>query len=321
MKDYNPIVSVIIPNYNHSRYLKRRIDSVLNQTYRDFEVIILDDCSTDNSVEIIREYLSSDKISQMVVNEKNSGSTFLQWEKGLSLARGKYIWIAESDDYADPAFLETLISLLEKTPGSSVAYSYSYLVDENGHILPEDWDRSHWTNYKVKIFEGKDFAKGWMLFNNTIYNTSMGVFCKDAFEKIGKRYTEYKYSGDWYFWNRLCLEGKVIRSCDKLNYYRQHTEKVTSKADLEGLGFIESKYTVDDLIKQLSLTSIQRTVVIGWFIKRIVSSTLFKNNEVKKNILKDVMSYFKCGMSSLYIYKLDKRLNFSSLNIKKNRRL
>ena len=133
---------------------------MLNQTYRDFEVIILDDCSTDNSVEIIREYLSSDKISQMVVNEKNSGSTFLQWEKGLSLARGKYIWIAESDDYADPAFLETLISLLEKTPGSSVAYSYSYLVDENGHILPEDWDRSHWTNYKVKIFEGKDFAKG-----------------------------------------------------------------------------------------------------------------------------------------------------------------
>lgn len=321
MKDNDPIVSIIIPNYNHFQYLEQRIESVLNQTYTNFELIILDDCSTDNSVQIIQKYASSDKISHIIINEKNSGSTFLQWEKGIKLARGKYIWIAESDDYAESVFLETLVPLLENNPDSSVAYSYSHLVDENGNILPEDWDRSHKTNYKVKIFDGKDFAKRWMLFNNTIYNTSMGVFRKDAFSKIGKDYTKYKYSGDWNFWNRLCLEGKVIRCCDKLNYYRQHTEKVTSKADLEGLGFVESKYTVDDLIRRLELTSIQRKVVIGWFMKRITTSKLFRNKEIKNSIIKDIQSYFKCGISSVYIYKLDKRINFSSLNIKRNRSL
>lgn len=97
-------VSVIIPNYCHARFLNQRIDSVLNQTYSDYEVIILDDCSTDNSREIIESYRNHPKISHIVYNEKNSGSTFIQWEKGFELARGEYIWIAESDDVA-PIYL------------------------------------------------------------------------------------------------------------------------------------------------------------------------------------------------------------------------
>lgn len=70
-----PKVSVIIPNYNHSSYLKERIDSILNQTFQNFEVIILDDCSTDNSKEIIELYRDHTKVSHIVYNEKNSGST------------------------------------------------------------------------------------------------------------------------------------------------------------------------------------------------------------------------------------------------------
>ena len=98
-------VSVIIPNYCHARFLNQRIDSVLNQTYSDYEVIILDDCSTDNSREIIESYRNHPKISHIVYNEKNSGSTFIQWEKGFELARGEYIWIAESDYVARSTFL------------------------------------------------------------------------------------------------------------------------------------------------------------------------------------------------------------------------
>ena len=97
-------VSVIIPNYRHALYLKERIDSVLEQTYRDFEVIILDDCSPDDSREIIETYRTREKIAHIVYNERNSGSTFMQWQKGFDLAQGEYIWIAESDDFADPGF-------------------------------------------------------------------------------------------------------------------------------------------------------------------------------------------------------------------------
>ena len=101
-----PFFSVIIPNYNHALFLRQRIDSVLNQTYTDFEIILLDDHSPDNSREIMEEYRSNKKISHIVLNEKNSNSLLLQWKKGIALAKGDWIWIAESDDIADPGFLE-----------------------------------------------------------------------------------------------------------------------------------------------------------------------------------------------------------------------
>ena len=85
----NPLVSVIIPNYNHARYLDERIQSVLNQTYQNFEVIILDDKSTDNSVEVINQYKDDLHVSCIIVNEENSGSTFKQWHKGFELAKGE----------------------------------------------------------------------------------------------------------------------------------------------------------------------------------------------------------------------------------------
>ena len=87
----SPTVSVIIPNYNHAPYLKERIDSVLNQTYQDFEVIILDDCSPDNSVEVIELYRSNPHVAHILINEQNTRNTFIQWERGISLAKGKYI--------------------------------------------------------------------------------------------------------------------------------------------------------------------------------------------------------------------------------------
>ena len=77
------MVSVIIPNYNHAKYLEERIDSVLNQSYKDFEVIVLDDYSTDNSKEVINKYAGHPKVSHIILNEENSGSTFKQWHKGF----------------------------------------------------------------------------------------------------------------------------------------------------------------------------------------------------------------------------------------------
>jgi cellulose synthase/poly-beta-1,6-N-acetylglucosamine synthase-like glycosyltransferase len=91
-----PKVSVIIPNYNHARYLRQRIESVVGQTYQDFEVILLDDCSTDESRSIIDEYARDPRV-RIEFNQKNSGNTFKQWNKGVKLARGEYVWVAESD--------------------------------------------------------------------------------------------------------------------------------------------------------------------------------------------------------------------------------
>lgn len=130
-----PNVSVIIPNYNHAPYLIERIESVLNQTYQDFEVIILDDCSKDNSHEIIELYRNHSKVSQIEYNETNSGSTFKQWQKGISMAQGEWIWIAESDDVADFTFLEVLVAKTKKHLDLSIIYSQSLKIDSAGKTI------------------------------------------------------------------------------------------------------------------------------------------------------------------------------------------
>ena len=109
MVSNHPLVSIIIPNYNHARFLDERMTSVLEQTYQHIEVIILDDCSTDNSREVIEKYRSNPKVSKIVFNDTNSGSPFKQWYKGFQLCKGEIVWIAESDDSCEPTFLESLV--------------------------------------------------------------------------------------------------------------------------------------------------------------------------------------------------------------------
>lgn len=107
-------VSVIIPSYNHAKFLVDRIESVLTQSYTLFELIILDDASSDNSREIIESYRHHPLISRIIYSDKNSGSPFCQWQKGISLAKFDWIWIAESDDIALPNFLENAVKELSK---------------------------------------------------------------------------------------------------------------------------------------------------------------------------------------------------------------
>src|SRR6516225_7688773 len=102
-----PSVSVIVPNYNHARYLRRRVDSIVDQTYQDFELILLDDCSTDGSREVLQSYADDPRV-RIEFNDENTGTPFKQWNRGVRMARGRYIWIAESDDYAGPRFLERM---------------------------------------------------------------------------------------------------------------------------------------------------------------------------------------------------------------------
>src|ERR1017187_255387 len=135
-----PKVSIVVPNYNHARFLPHRLDSVLRQTFQDFELILLDDCSTDESRSILSQYGSDPRV-RIEFNEVNSGSPFKQWNKGVRLARGEYVWIAESDDYAAERLLERLVAVLDADPTVMFAYCRSWRVTEddqkNGF---GDWD-------------------------------------------------------------------------------------------------------------------------------------------------------------------------------------
>ena len=173
----NPRVSVVIPNYNHAPYLRERINSVLSQDYSNYEVIILDDCSSDNSREVIEGYWQNPHVSQILFNETNTGNTFIQWERGICAARGEYIWMAESDDVASPDFLSTLVPLLEADDQRVVAFSHSRMIDSQSRPMAMTWHKKG-SSGEVLVHDGKVFNRQQMLTHCVIYNASMAVFRK-----------------------------------------------------------------------------------------------------------------------------------------------
>ena len=220
-------VSVIIPNYNHAPYLKQRIDSVLNQTFQDFELIILDDCSTDNSKEVIEQYRDNPKVSAIVFNENNSGSTFRQWKKGLELAKGEYVWIAESDDYCKSNFLEVAFSSLNNNTNALVFFCQSYCVNEKCEVTG---DLHFWTDVITKFdwsnsftVSGDLFVKEALYNRNVISNASAVLFRKEIAKKYIFSVVDYKMCGDWLFWGLIISEGFVIYNSSKMNFFRSHS--------------------------------------------------------------------------------------------------
>ena len=211
-----PIVSVIVPNYNHAPFLRQRLASIFNQTFQDFEVIILDDCSTDNSKEIINEYRDRPQVSHVVYNKKNSGSPFKQWAKGFELAQGEYIWIAESDDWAEPSFLEEMVPILDNDNSLSFAYCNSYIEDGT---KPKPFTRNSF-DYTRKI-SGNVMLK-YLCQGCCVYNASSVIFRKDCAINIDHKYQSFYSSGDYLFWILLSMVGNAFYNYNALNHYRIH---------------------------------------------------------------------------------------------------
>ncbi len=243
------LVSVIIPNYNHSQFLNQRIDSALGQTYQNFEVILLDDASNDDSFEIINSYAKHPKVSYVVVNDSNSGSVFSQWFKGIVLAKGNYVWIAESDDFCEPNFLEKVMQVFDSDNELGLVYTGSYSIDANGNTL--------WTSPQtgsIKKWEGLDFIKEKMVNGNAIYNASMAVFNKKFITQDVEAIESFKFCGDWLFWILTAEKSKVAYVGSLLNYFRNHDKDVSGKSYHSGIYFREYKLLLDQLLKRKIIT-------------------------------------------------------------------
>lgn len=273
------MVSVIIPNYNHSSYLGQRIESVLNQTYQDFEIIILDDCSTDDSLHVINQYRNHPKVAQVIVNEKNTGSPFLQWEKGITLAQGEYIWIAESDDYSHPTMLASLVEMLGEYPNAAVAFCNSKIVDDNENITMElDFDDINYPD--TSIHKGEDFLSYKMKFYTRIYNASSAVFRRTCWERIPKVYTKYRSAGDYLFWVEIMRKGDVCWLHKKLNYYRSHPNNVTKQATSNGRNAEERYKQVCYFRENSYFSSVDMIQIVGQEVFSIKNLPITKRKEL-----------------------------------------
>lgn len=233
-----PKVSVIVPNYNHSRFLVKRLESILNQTYQDFEVIILDDCSPDHSREIISSYASHPRVKQIVYNSINSGSTFFQWNKGVEFATGDLIWIAESDDTAEPELLENLIKPFEEHKNLVLSYCQSKRMNDNDDITGSwlDWTASLDKNQIFRgdfLLNGCEYIKNYLIVKNTIPNASAVLFKKEIYQKVGGATPELRTTGDWEVWLKILTLGDVFYTALSLNNFRYHNNSVIAKFSTE----------------------------------------------------------------------------------------
>lgn len=248
-----PQVSVIVPNYNHGKYLKHRIDSIIAQTFQDFELILLDDCSTDNSREVIEEYRFNPHVTQVVFNEKNGGTPFKQWDKGIELASGEWIWIAESDDFADIRFLECLMGKIQEHPNVGFAFSSTYFVNENGDVIGKSCNKVE-TQQDHCVRGSKPFIKERLFIRNTIDNVSECIFKKNLYCSEKKHLYEWmKLCGDWLFYVFLAEQTDVLEVYMPLSYYRKHSYNTVIATERDGKTFLEGievyKYMVQNVVK------------------------------------------------------------------------
>lgn len=270
-------ISVIVPNYNYERYLKQRIESVLNQTYPPYEVILMDDCSTDGSVAILESYRKHPLVSRIMINDTNSGSTFKQWDKGIKVATGDYIWIAESDDFCDLHLLEELVTCLSVRPNTVIAYSTVMVVNQDGE------KRDSVRLFPNQYFTSEEYLKKYLSMSCAIRNASSVIFSRSAALSISRRYVTSSGAGDYWFWTELAMLGDVSVVNKQLSYFRRHDATVSSKKDTSGANFLN-----DHLVYEMIAGKVQ----LGWFRKILkraymgqrIRTMKFDSEDIRRNV-------------------------------------
>ena len=278
-------VSVLIPNYNHAKYLKQRIESILNQTYRDFEIIILDDCSTDRSRDIIDDYTSRFPFITSYYNSINSGSPFIQWDSGVDKAKGEFIWIAESDDFAEPTFLEKTTAIMNDNKTLGLVYCDSKVFDESNkseYFVSERkalFSNTKWL--RDYLNSGKKEIADYLYLANTINNVSGVLFRKCKYSEAGFADHSMKFCGDWFIYLRILLISDVAYIAEPLNNFRLH-------ADSTFHSYFGSNTYLKEVIKiylfvnkQISLAPKKKFLMAG-YLSRIIFRRLVHLIRIRK---------------------------------------
>lgn len=265
-------VTVIIPSYNHQNYIEERLDSILNQSYKDWEAIIIDDKSTDDSLRIIESYLlknPSFKIKQVITNEVNSGSGYKSWQKGIDLAETEFIWIAETDDYCESNFLESTISVLESNSKVALAFTGSNYVDEKGGLLynsSKRFSKLGLSEDQSKVFEGQVMTVNLPL-NALVTNGSSVLFRKPK-APIPDTIFENKQISDLFLWTYLLRDSSFVCINKMLNSFRRH------KASTTTINFAENTSTVyKEYVHYLNYFELDKSIsikVLDHFIKHFL---------------------------------------------------
>jgi glycosyltransferase involved in cell wall biosynthesis len=218
-----PKVTVAIPTYNRAHYLKEAIESVLNQTYTDYELLVVDNASTDNTEEVVKSF--NDKRIKYIKNEKNIGMVN-NWNKCIDLAQGKYLIIFHDDDIMKPELLEKEINILNRYDDVVIVATNVTLIDEDNNVLKRK-------NIRINediIFKKEDFIR--KIYKENLYLPCPTVMMRLSFiNKYNLRFEEEVGLGcDTYLWFKINLLPKKIYLINKSYlYYRLHKDQDSFK--------------------------------------------------------------------------------------------
>lgn len=247
-----PLVSVVVPNFNHRRFLPERFNSIFAQTYRNIEICFLDDASSDGSVEYARGLAAPIRFG-IEVNKENSGSAFRQWARGLSLTRGEFVWIAEADDSCAPDFLERLIALAKRNPSAGFVYSQSRIINGRGQMLEEtprylgEIHPSRWRqDYSAR---GTDEVSNYLILRNTVPNASACLFRRAALQALNLAGMPLRLCGDWLAYTQILRRHDIAFLAAPLNFHRRHVKTLRASSD-RGEQRIHESYLVQGSIAE-----------------------------------------------------------------------
>jgi glycosyltransferase involved in cell wall biosynthesis len=213
-----PKISVIMSVYNGEKYLKLAVESILNQSFKDFEFIIIDDGSVDKSLDLLRDFQKSDERIK-IISRKNKG-LIASLNEGVGLAQGEYIARMDTDDISKIDRLEKQVKYMEEN-NLVVCGTWAEAIDSLGNKIKD-------MNYPPSEKKIKSFA----LLHNPFIHPSV-MFRKDIFEKVGGYRNFFKYIEDYELWTRIIFKYKTGNIPEALLYYRLHEEQITQKNNLE----------------------------------------------------------------------------------------
>lgn len=242
-------VTAIVPNYNHARYLPQRIESILNQTYPLIDIIILDDCSTDNSREVIDAYVRKyPGRVKSIFSTTNSGNVFRQWQNGHSQASGDIVWICESDDFCEPTFVERAIRAF-RDPSvmlsfGSVQYANTAgafvegLDDYREECEPGIWDRA------IVRPASEWFCNGFGV-KNAIPNVGGSLWRRFPIsEKVWIEASKFKIMGDWFLYSVIAGGGQIAYEPTAVSYFRIHSNNTSGKKAQSNSSYYEEYFRI-----------------------------------------------------------------------------
>jgi len=246
MVNEKPKVSVIIPTYNRAELLPRAIKSVLEQTYQDFEIIVVDDGSTDNTEEVIKEFQEQDKRIKYIKHDKNKGGSAAR-NTGIKAAKGKYVAFLDSDDEWLQNKLECEVKILNNNKNCIICSTgYTFINERTGKIISKTIFKNQWVSYK-------DVLRGKCLTTN-----DFTVIRKAAID-IGGFDEKLPARQDWDFWIRITSIGRGIQiPINTVNKYVMRNDQISSgiKNKLQGTELLFDKHKRLFLLDSIAHTRI-----------------------------------------------------------------